>query len=154
MLNYKQIWHGIKPTRWLIKFNLTHNRMKYDMGYTIECKKMVKVLPNASCAQERSYVHRILHTYVGWNLCTHELKSKYMRARTSLCTYEFKLRTQEQVCACNPEPAHARRNKECCSSIFSKFSQPKQVSTPPKVSGFHLNPTHSKTKAFTSLKTN
>ena len=23
MLNYKQIWHGIKPTRWLIKFNLT-----------------------------------------------------------------------------------------------------------------------------------
>ena len=23
MLNYKQIWHGIKPTKWLIKFNLT-----------------------------------------------------------------------------------------------------------------------------------
>ena len=23
LLNYKQIWHGIKPTRWLIKFNLT-----------------------------------------------------------------------------------------------------------------------------------
>ena len=23
MLKYKQIWHGIKPTRWLIKFNLT-----------------------------------------------------------------------------------------------------------------------------------
>ena len=23
MLNYKQIWRGIKPTRWLIKFNLT-----------------------------------------------------------------------------------------------------------------------------------
>ena len=23
MLNYKQIWHGIKSTRWLIKFNLT-----------------------------------------------------------------------------------------------------------------------------------
>ena len=22
MLNYKKIWHGIKPTRWLIKFNL------------------------------------------------------------------------------------------------------------------------------------
>ena len=23
MLKYKQIWHGIKSTRWLIKFNLT-----------------------------------------------------------------------------------------------------------------------------------
>ena len=23
MLNYKQIWHEIKPTKWLIKFNLT-----------------------------------------------------------------------------------------------------------------------------------
>ena len=23
MLNYKQIWHGIKPTKWLIKINLT-----------------------------------------------------------------------------------------------------------------------------------
>ena len=25
MLKYKQIWHGIKPIRWLIKFNLTEN---------------------------------------------------------------------------------------------------------------------------------
>ena len=23
MLNYKQIWHGIKPIRWVNKFNLT-----------------------------------------------------------------------------------------------------------------------------------
>ena len=23
MLNYKQIWHGINPIRWLNKFNLT-----------------------------------------------------------------------------------------------------------------------------------
>jgi len=23
LLKYKQIWHGIKPTRWLIKINLT-----------------------------------------------------------------------------------------------------------------------------------
>ena len=29
MLKYKQIWHGIKPTRWLIKFNLTV-RMMHD----------------------------------------------------------------------------------------------------------------------------
>ena len=26
MLNYKQIWHGIKPIRWLNKFNLTINK--------------------------------------------------------------------------------------------------------------------------------
>ena len=25
MLNYKQIWHGIKPIRWLNKFNLTNS---------------------------------------------------------------------------------------------------------------------------------
>ena len=28
MLNYKQIWYGIKPTRWLIKFNLTALKAK------------------------------------------------------------------------------------------------------------------------------
>ena len=31
MLNYKQIWHGIKPIRWLNKFNLTKEK---------RCKKM------------------------------------------------------------------------------------------------------------------
>ena len=37
MLKYKQIWYGIKPIRWLIKFNLTeqscqleHYRTKQD----------------------------------------------------------------------------------------------------------------------------
>ena len=30
MLNYKQIWHGIKQTRWLIKFNLAHIFMNLD----------------------------------------------------------------------------------------------------------------------------
>ena len=28
MLNYKQIWHGIKPIRWLNKFNLTVPKLK------------------------------------------------------------------------------------------------------------------------------
>ena len=28
MLNYKQIWHGIKPTEWLIKFNLMKTKFK------------------------------------------------------------------------------------------------------------------------------
>ena len=28
MLKYKQIWHRIKPTRWLIKFNLTKKKEK------------------------------------------------------------------------------------------------------------------------------
>ena len=29
MLNYKQIWHGIKPIRWLNKFNLTILAMEF-----------------------------------------------------------------------------------------------------------------------------
>ena len=28
---YKQIWHGIKPTRWLIKFNLTFSPFGYSV---------------------------------------------------------------------------------------------------------------------------
>ena len=31
MLKYKQIWHGIKPTRWLIKFNLTVSNAKFEV---------------------------------------------------------------------------------------------------------------------------
>ena len=33
MLKYKQIWYGIKPIRWLIKFNLTpamNNKAEYE----------------------------------------------------------------------------------------------------------------------------
>ena len=29
MLNYKQIWHGIKPIRWLNKFNLTISKTAF-----------------------------------------------------------------------------------------------------------------------------
>ena len=31
MLKYKQIWHGIKPIRWLIKFNLTEDFLDEDI---------------------------------------------------------------------------------------------------------------------------
>ena len=31
MLNYKQIWHGIKPIRWLNKFNLTKRKEKLEL---------------------------------------------------------------------------------------------------------------------------
>ena len=30
MLNYKQIWHEIKPIRWLNKFNLTKRKIVKD----------------------------------------------------------------------------------------------------------------------------
>ena len=33
MLNYKQIWHGIKPIRWLNKFNLTVPLVLYILIY-------------------------------------------------------------------------------------------------------------------------
>ena len=32
MLNYKQIWHGIKPIRWLNKFNLTRRKCYNDFS--------------------------------------------------------------------------------------------------------------------------
>ena len=42
MLNYKQIWHGIKPIRWLNKFNLTYlilfyhpKKQLYQLYHTI-----------------------------------------------------------------------------------------------------------------------
>ena len=30
MLKYKQIWHRIKPIRWLIKFNLTKIKKRFE----------------------------------------------------------------------------------------------------------------------------
>ena len=33
MLNYKQIWHGIKPIRWLNKFNLTDVFVALDVTF-------------------------------------------------------------------------------------------------------------------------
>ena len=89
--------------------------------------KMPKLgfLPGAMRAQEGSCVRKKLHAYVGWNLHVYKLKNRYMHARTSLRTHKYRLSTQEHVCACKPEPAHARMNTEGCSSTFSKFSQSK-----------------------------
>ena len=58
--------------------------------------------------------------------------------------------------ACKNMSAHAGPNlhiQEQTHNLFSTKTQPKHVPTPPKVSGFHLNLSHSKTQAFTSLKT-
>ena len=41
MLKYKQIWHGIKPTRWLIKFNLIEF-MELIQGYKTVLQHVVK----------------------------------------------------------------------------------------------------------------
>ena len=41
-------------------------------------------LPSAMRAQEGSYMCRILHAYVGWNLRAHKLKNRYTHARTCL----------------------------------------------------------------------
>ena len=35
MLNYKQIWHGIKPIRWLNKFNLTSSSNTASSSTTV-----------------------------------------------------------------------------------------------------------------------
>ena len=39
MLNYKQIWHGIKPIRWLNKFNLTLVTLLYIYPYTHDIER-------------------------------------------------------------------------------------------------------------------
>ena len=72
--------------------------------------------------QEGSRKRKILHAYVRWNLRVHKLKSRYTRARTSLCTHEYRLHAQEYVCACRLKSAHARMNIERCSSTFLNFS--------------------------------
>ena len=76
MLKYKQIWHGIKPTRWLIKFNLTRtvkqnsftpNSRIYETlepqeqvssetqqhNIIIICSKLVMHMEQAQCDQEK-----------------------------------------------------------------------------------------------------
>ena len=43
MLNYKQIWHEVKATRWLIKFNLTvihEDLIVYDTSYSLIYKML------------------------------------------------------------------------------------------------------------------
>ena len=56
------------------------------------------------------------------------------------------LHTQAQTYACRNEH---RRVFFDFFKFFSIKTQPKHVPTPPKVSGFHLNPSHNKTQAFT-----
>ena len=51
MLKYKQIWHGIKPTKWLIKFNLT---VMTEIG--AKCKAPSYVI--------KSYVRSYMHTSI------------------------------------------------------------------------------------------
>ena len=67
----------------------------------------------------------------------------------SMCTYEYRLYTQARY-------MHTYEHKQ---SVFFNISKrlliknhPKHALAPPKVSGFHLNLSHNKTQAFTSLK--
>ena len=64
---------------------------------------------------------------------------------------------QEQTCVCmNTGCTRRNEHRRVFFDLFKFFSiktQPKHVPTPPKVSCFLLNPSHSKTQAFTSLKT-
>ena len=102
--------------------------------------------------QERACVCGILHAYAERILRTHKPKNKYTHARTSLRTRKHRLRMQEQVRSHKPKSTHAGTNTEGCSSTSPNFSQPKHVPTPPKVSGFHLNPSQIKTQAFIGLQ--
>ena len=50
MLKYKQIWHGIKPTRWLIKFNLT------GLTFVLQCDHRKAYVQSL----EGSHIHVLL----------------------------------------------------------------------------------------------
>ena len=101
-------------------------------------------------------MHRKGPAYAGF--CTHTQDGTCTRINWRTITH-----TQEQACirmntgwACKNMSAHAGPNlhiQEQTHNLFSTKTQPKHVPTPPKVSGFHLNLSHSKTQAFTSLKT-
>ena len=59
--------------------------------------------------------------------------------------------TQAQIYTCK------NKHRRLFFNIFQVFStktQPKHVSIPSRVSGFHLNPPESKTQEFIGLKTN
>ena len=49
MLKYKQIWHRINPTRWLIKFNLTREKRLEKETSTEERKKEINKKMITSC---------------------------------------------------------------------------------------------------------
>ena len=67
MLNYKQIWHGIKPIRWLNKFNLTWPKSQPFVTYwTLQAQKaslMTKGLPtsNTLCPSKVFLHHAVEH---------------------------------------------------------------------------------------------
>ena len=77
-------------------------------------------------------------------------------SRTSLCTHVERLCMHEHK-SCTQARVRVRMNqdREVFFDIFKHISiktYHKHVPTLPKVSGFHLNPSHSKTQVFTSPK--
>ena len=117
-------------------------------GETIE--KRVKIgkvglLPSISCTRVEAHASRQDSTYAGPFPCMQSLKNTPVYARTELHTHEYKLHMQAR--------AHTRKNtNRSSSSTFSKKHHPKSILDmflpPLKVSGFHLNPSHSKTQSF------
>ena len=134
----------------MLKLQKNEKHMRKELKCLI-----LRILFSTMRTQERPCIRRILHAYSERILRTHKLKNRYTHGRIDLRTHESRLCNQEQVYACRLDSMPTRTNTEGCSSIFFKFSNPKlnkHVPTPPRVSGFHLNPFQSKTQAFTSLK--
>ena len=63
MLNYKQIWHRIKPIRWLIRFNLTRETSCDPLpwrGKSKPSQQQWNVSPNKIKTLKNSYSRRML----------------------------------------------------------------------------------------------
>ena len=109
--------------------------------------KMGKVglVPGISHTWVKVHAHRLDPTYASPFPHMQSLKNIHAYARIELRTHDYKLHTQAR--------AHTRNNtNESSSSTFSKKHHPKSILDmflpPLKVSGFHLNPSHSKTQSF------
>ena len=66
MLKYKQIWHEIKPTRWLIKFNLTIVALSLSLSLSLSADlgdALVEICVCGSCMGRFEFIFVIFHPY-------------------------------------------------------------------------------------------
>ena len=72
MLNYKQIWHGIKPIRWLNKFNLTSPSNKSGLGFVesifVSAPHSTNFVPSSSSESLVSEVVKPIEVTPPWKI--------------------------------------------------------------------------------------
>ena len=122
MLKYKQIWHGIKPTRWLIKFNLTIYILicLFSLGFSSfyvlkHIRFLVSLVLFFICSM-------FLFSRLGFSrvcLCVH---ASYMHIQArSMRTHTTSLCTQAYVCVRILKPRHPNPSFSNSVSLFPLY---------------------------------